>query len=115
MLVPSHGIAHEMVPTYPTLRISHLENLYVTTMQLFNKREEVKYYEIEVFDKYFNPVPFATSSNVIKLNYLEKITFDIYIKKQDRNRVTYICSSSKLEKNNTTRTAVSSKICSKIK
>lgn len=114
MLVPSFAIAHEMIPTYPKLRVSHLENLYVTTMQMFNKRADVEFYEIDVLDKYFNPIPFVSTSKVINLKHLEKITFDVYIRKEDAKRAMYICSSSKLSRNNTTRTAISSKICSKI-
>jgi hypothetical protein len=114
MLVPSFAIAHEMIPTYPKLRVSHLENLYVTTMQMFNKRVDVEFYEIDVLDKYFNPIPFVSTSKVINLKHLEKITFDVYIRKEDAKRAMYICSSSKLSRNNTTRTAISSKICSKI-
>lgn len=83
-------------------------------MQMFNKRADVEFYEIDVLDKYFNPIPFVSTSKVINLKHLEKITFDVYIRKEDAKRAMYICSSSKLSRNNTTRTAISSKICSKI-
>jgi hypothetical protein len=107
--------AHEMTPTYPKLEPSHLDGLLVTTMQMFNKRAEIEYYEIAVFDKEWNPVPFVTSYNVIKIDYLGKVTFDVYIRKSDKNRVGYICSRSKLRKEPTVRTAVASRICSKFK
>lgn len=107
--------AHEMTPTYPKLVHSHLDGVVKTTMSLFNKRKDVQFYEIAVFDKDFNPIAFATSHNVIKLNYLSSVNFEIYIRRIDASKVTYICSVSKLEKNSTIRTAVSSRICSKIK
>jgi len=109
--------AHEMTPTYPKLEPSHLDGVVKTTMEMFNKRQDVEYYEIGVFDKDFNPVPFVTSYNIIKLSYLGHVTFDVYIRKADKDRAVYICSKSKLRKddNGSVRTAVSSKICSKIK
>jgi hypothetical protein len=115
MLVASPLFAHEMTPTYPKLEPSHLNGVVKTTMQMFNKREDVEFYEIGVFDKDFKPIPFVTSYNVIKIEYLGHVTFDIYIRKQDQSRATYICSKSKLRKKDTVRTAVSSRICSKIK
>jgi len=107
--------AHEMVPTYPRLEQSHLDNILKTTMKMFNKRADVEYYEIGVFDKDFNPVPFVSAYNVFKLEYLGHVTFDIYIRASDRNRAVYVCSKSKLRKDSDTKTAISSKICSKFK
>lgn len=107
--------AHEMVPTYPTLSQSHLDGVVKTTMQMFNKRADVEYYEIGVFDEDFNPIPFVTSYRILKITYLETVTFDVYIRKLDVERATYICSQSKLRKEDITRTAISSRICSKIK
>ena len=107
--------AHDMTPTYPKLTYSHLDGVVKTTMSLFNKRQDVQHYEIKVFDKDFQPIPFVTSQSVIKLDYLSKTTFDIYIRKADASRATYICSLSKLKKDANVRTAVSSRICSKIK
>jgi hypothetical protein len=107
--------AHEMVPTYPKLVPSHVDGLLKTTMKMFNKRVDVEYYEIGVFDKDFNPVPFVTTYNIFKLDYLGHVTFDIYIRARDRDRAEYICSKSKIRKDSNTKTAISSKICSKIK
>ena len=116
MLVFTVGAyAHEMTPTYPKLSPSHLNNVYKTTMEMFNKREDVEYYEIGVFDKEWNPIPFVTSYQVIKLKYLGHVTFDIYIRKADVSRAEYVCSKSKLRKDDNTRTAVSSRICSRFK
>jgi hypothetical protein len=107
--------AHEMVPTYPRLEQSHMDGLLKTTMKMFNKRADVEYYEVGVFDENLMPVPFVTAYNVFKLEYLGHVTFDIYIRAQDRDRAVYICSRSKIKKDRQTKTAVSSKICSKIK
>lgn len=107
--------AHEMVPTYPKLERSHLDGISRTTMAMFNKRADVEYYEIGVFDEDFNPIPFVTSYNVIKIEYLGRVTFDVYIRDIDVNKATYICSQSKLRKEDLSRTAISSRICSKFK
>jgi hypothetical protein len=107
--------AHEMVPTYPRLEVSHVDGLLKATMKMFNKRADVEYYEVGVFDKDLNPIPFVTAYNVFKLEYLGHVTFDIYIRAQDRDRAAYVCSKSKLRKDSNTKTAISSKICSKFK
>lgn len=107
--------AHEMVPTYPRLEVSHVDGLLKATMKMFNKRADVEYYEVGVFDKDFNPVPFVTAYNVFKLEYLGHVTFDIYIRASDKDRAVYVCSKSKIRKDSNTKTAISSKICSKFK
>jgi hypothetical protein len=112
---PVISFAHEMTPTYPELRPSHVAGLYVTTMDMFNKRADVEYYEIGVFDEDFNPIPFVTSYSIINIKYLQKTTFDVYIRKTDRERAEYICSRSKIRKEDAVRTAINSRICSKIK
>jgi hypothetical protein len=84
-------------------------------MEMFNKREDVEFYEIGVFDENWNAIPFVTSYNIIKLRYLGHVAFDVYIRKDDVSRAEYICSKSKLRKDGNTKTAVSSRICSKFK
>lgn len=84
-------------------------------MEMFNKREEVEYYEIGVFDEEWNPIPFVTKYEILKIRYLGHVTFDVYIRKQDVSRATYICSISKLRKEDKIRTAIASRICSKFK
>lgn len=111
----SAASAHEMTPTYPKLEPSHLDGVVKTTMSMFNKRQDVEYYEIGVFDLEFKPVPFVTSYNIIKLDYLGHVTFDVYIRKSDIDRAAYVCSRSKLRKDKQVRTAVTSTICSKFK
>jgi len=107
--------AHEMVPTYPKLEPAFVDGLYKTTMTMFNKRPEVEYYEIGIFTKDWKPIKFVSTYKVYKIPYLSTVSFDIYVRSEDRYSVTYICSVSKLRKSTTPRTAVSSKICSKVK
>ena len=66
----TEAIAHEMTPTYPKLEPSHLDGVYKTTMEMFNKREDVSYYEIGVFDKDKNPIPFVSSYKIIKMEII---------------------------------------------
>ena len=115
MLVVGSAHAHEMVPTYPTWKQSAFKDVVQTTMEMFNKRQDVEYYEIGIFDKDWKPVPFVSSYKVFQLRYLGHVQFDVYINKKDKERAVYICSKSKLRKTGETRTAISSKICSKFK
>lgn len=115
LIFTSKAIAHEMVPTYPVLSPSHLDGLVKTTMTVFNKRPEVDYYEIGVFTEEWKPLPFVSNYKIFKVPYLSTVSFDIYLRNQDRYKVTYICSKSKLKKADASRTAVSSRICSKVK
>jgi hypothetical protein len=107
--------AHEMTPTYPKLTPSSYEGIYKTTMNMFNKRADIQYYEVGVFNKDFKVVPFVTSYSVIKINYLSHVTFDIYVREEDLANAVYICSQSKIKTEDITRTAISSRICSKFK
>lgn len=115
LLCSTAAYSHEMVPTYPKLEPSFMEGLYKTTMTVFNKRPEVEFYEIGVFDREWNPIPFVSNYKVHKVPYLSTVSFDIFIRDIDRRKATYICSQSKLRKVEKTRTAISSRICSKVK
>lgn len=108
--------AHEMVPTYPAWwNATEANGLLKTNLSIWNRRKDVTYYEIEVFDRNFNPMQFATQEKVIKVNYLQRKIFSIYIKIDDRDNVTYICTRSRLLKDDVQTSGVSSRICSKIK
>lgn len=106
--------AHELTPTYPQLETSLYNGVLQTEMLLFNRREDVSYYQIEVYDKDWNPVPFATEEKILKVNYLDRVNFLVYIKQSDAGRVTYICTRSKILKGEDT-SVIASNICSKIK
>ena len=115
IVLASTSFAHEMVPTYPRWEPSLYGDVLKTTVEIFNKRTDVEYYEISVFDRDWKPVPFVTSYKVIQLKYLGTASIEVYIKKADRSRAEYVCSRSKLRKESETRTAVSSTICSRFK
>lgn len=108
-------VAHEMVPTYPKWERGIYPGILSTTVEIFNKRKDVEYYEIGLFDKDWNPVYFVADYKVIQLKYLSSASIDIYIAKEEKDRVEYVCSRSKIRKGNETRTAVSSRICSRFK
>ena len=115
VLLCGYVSAHQFIPTYPELRQSYMPGLYQAEMQLFNSRKEIEYYSVDVFDGSWNPIPFATEDRIRKVPYLGKATISIFIREQDKERVRYICSRSKILAGFKQSTAVDSKICSKIK
>jgi hypothetical protein len=106
---------HEFTPTYPKFKPSFIDDASVTTMKLWNKRSDVKYYEVTVFNSEWKPIPFATVYRLIKLDYNDQISFDIYVKNKDARKVTYICTTSKQLNEDVKSTGVMSRICSKVK
>ena len=107
--------AHQFLPTYPKFQNSFVEGVVYTKMELFNKRKEIVFYELGVFDGDWNSITFATESKIIRVNYLETKYINVYIKKEDLNRAVYICTESKIKKEDIQATSIASKICSKIK
>lgn len=107
--------AHEMLPTYPRFAPSYVEDVMQVQMRMFNKRRDVEWYEVAVFDADWKPVPFVTGYRILKVEYLSHVTFDVYINKQDANKATYICSQSKLRRQKEDGTIIASRICSKFK
>ena len=108
------ALAHELTPTYPELRQSIYDDVLVTNITLFNRREDINYYSIEVWDEEWNPIPFAAASKVIKINYLERKNIEVFFKSADQERVRYICTRSRIIKGEET-SVIASNICSKIK
>jgi len=104
-----------MTPTYPKFESSFISGIQKTKMRLFNRRSDVSYYEIGVFDSEWEPVPFVTTYKIMKMDYLETVSFDLYINTKDLSNSTYICSKSKLIKSDVISTGIASRICSKIK
>lgn len=82
---------------------------------MFNKRKDVEYYELGVFDSEFSVVPFVTSYRVFPLRFLGKVTLDIYVRQQDVPKVTYICTRSKLRGDKQSTAIIASRVCSKVK
>ena len=107
--------AHELTPTYPEFKPSYVEGVAVTTMSIWNRRQDVSYYEIQVFDQDWNPIQFAAEAKLIQMSYLEKKNFQIYLRESDLNTVEYICTVSKLLTKDVESTGVTSRICSRVK
>ena len=115
LLVCAPVWAHQWTPTYFAWRPSHIDNIYVTNMMLWNARGEIEYFEIEVLDNDFRPVRFVTNETVFHVPHLRRKTVDIYINSRDKERAVYICSRSKILSLDITKTVVESRICSKAK
>lgn len=107
--------AHEMTPTYFDMKPSLYTNVFVTQMRLFNRREDVKFYEISVYDGDWNPIKFASKARVVQIDPLKRSTFEVYVRRQDLDDVVYICTESKLLKGEVESTGITSRICSKRK
>lgn len=107
--------AHELTPTYPKVEISYITGVSVIKMKMWNRRSDAGYYEINVYDKEWNEIPFASPEKVLKLGYLEHKDFEIYLRDMDTNIVTYICTTSKQLKQDVQSTGIKSRICSRVK
>jgi hypothetical protein len=103
------------MPTYPKFDQSFVGGVLSTKMELFNKRAEVEYYEIQVFDADWNKVPFASEAKIVRVKYLETKRIDVYIRNEDILKVVYICSESKMLRQESKYTIISSRVCSKVK
>ena len=107
--------AHDMTPTYPKWKMSFIPSAKMTTMQVFNKRSDVQWYQIGVFDKDWQPIPFVTRYKIINIKYLHRVKFDVYVNEENAKVAEYICSTSKLRGNDDFKPIVESKICSRFK
>ena len=107
--------AHEMLPTYPRFAPSYVEDVMQVQMRMFNKRRDVEWYEVAVFDADWKPVPFVTGYRILKVEYLSRVRFDVYVNKKDATRATYICSQSKLRREKEDGAIIASRICSKFR
>jgi len=115
LMIPLSVSAHVWTPTYPTWEQSHITNVVKVEMELFNRRKDTSYYSVQVLDSDMKPVPFVTPEKVIHLNYLKKKKVEIYVRRSEMNRAVYICSVSRILKDDQTKAAVSTRICSKAK
>ena len=107
--------AHDMTPTYPKWKMSFIPSAKMTTMKVFNKRADVQWYQIGVFDKEFKPIPFVTRYKILRIKYLSHVKFDIYINDNNVKRAEYVCTTSKLRGNDDFKPIVESRICSRFK
>lgn len=109
-------LAHEFTPTYPKLEESYMEGVLSVKMRLFNKRDDIRYYRVGVYDAEWNKIPFVImGGKTINVEYLETKNFDVYIQEKSRDSVTYICTKSLTLQDGSTRTVMASRICSKVK
>ena len=107
--------AHDMTPTYPKWKMSFIPSAKMTTMQVFNKRSDVQWYQIGVFDKEWQPIPFVSRYKIINIKYLKRVEFDVYVNEENAKLAEYICTTSKLRGNDDFKPIVESKICSRFK
>lgn len=107
------AMSHQWTPTYPTWRPSYVDDIYVTSMTLFNSREDVDYYEIQVLDQEMMEIPFATGERIYNIDHLRRKVIDVYVSSKDLDRAVYICSRSKTVAKRGSYTILSSRICSK--
>ena len=84
-------------------------------MSIFNNREEIDWYSINVYDKDWNSLAFASTDKLINLNYLERKNIEVYVRTIDSNKVVYICSKSKTLASVKNPSIITSRICSKVK
>ena len=115
VLLSSSVVAHDMTPTYPEWKMSFIPSAKMTTMQIFNKRADVEWYQIGVFDKEWNSIPFVTRYKILNIKHLQRVKFDVYVNKTNADLAEYICSTSKLRGNDNFKPIVESRICSRFK
>ena len=115
VLLSSSVVAHDMTPTYPEWKMSFIPSAKITTMQIFNKRADVKWYQIGVFDKEWNSIPFVTRYKILNIKHLQRVKFDVYVNKTNAELAEYICSTSKLRGDDNFKPIVESRICSRFK
>ena len=113
--VSLNAASHDMTPTYPKWKMSFIPSAKMTTMQVFNKRSDVQWYQIGVFDNDWQPIPFVTRYKIINIKYLKRVKFDVYVNAENAKLAEYICSTSKLRGNDDFKPIVESKICSRFK
>jgi hypothetical protein len=104
-----------MTPTYPVLAPSYIDGVSVAKMKLFNRREDVGYYQILVYTEDWLPISFASEEKIIKIGYNKTKSFNVYVRSVDLDKTVYICTVSKVFKGTKQIALVSSMICSKIK
>lgn len=116
LLASGSAMAHELTPTYPKLTPSYIPGVMSTHVVLWNARQEVSYYKVDVLDANMNPVSFiATGGDLKKVDYLGRAHIEIFVREEDQDKATYICTQSKLNRGAAQRSLVASKVCSKIK
>ena len=114
LLLATPVASHELTPTYPKLHPSYVSGLLTAKLNIFNARRDIEYYEIGVFTFDWTPVPFATTSKILKVPHGTGYSFDIFVRERDRNVAVYVCTLSKLRSDKPNNAIISSKVCSKL-
>jgi len=114
-ILGGHISAHQFTPTYPVLQQAPIPGVSVLNMSIFNNREEIDWYSINVYDKDWNSLAFASTDKLINLNYLERKNIEVYIRTIDSNKLVYVCSKSKTLASVKNPSIITSRICSKVK
>ena len=73
VLLTSSAAAHELTPTYPEFKPHIVDGVYYAKLHMWNRREDVKYYEISVHDIEWNKIPFHSNKKIMKLEHLEHV------------------------------------------
>ena len=110
--------AHQWTPTYIDFEPSYVAGIYKAKMKLFNSRQDVEYYQIQVFDGQFNPIKSAITGgqeDVVHAPHKSTKYVEVYVPSYEVSRVVYVCSRSMILQRNETTSVVSSRICSKVK
>lgn len=115
LIYGTSAAAHELMPTYIKFTPSYITGVYSTKIKMWNRREDIKYYEISVYDEDWNQVEFAAVDRLIQLDYLKKKTVEIYIRKDDLDKAQYVCTKSKILKGEAIRSNITSRICSRVR
>jgi len=109
-------MAHELTPTYPELTPSYISGVWSTHVVLWNARQEIDFYKVDVLDSDMNPVSFiATGGDLKKVDYLGRAHIEVFVREEDKDKATYICTESKLKRGTVQKSLVASRVCSKIK
>lgn len=114
-ILSGHISAHQFTPTYPVLEQAPIPGVSVLNMSIFNNREEIDWYSINVYDKDWNSIAFASTDKLINLNYLERKNIEVYIRTKDSDKLFYVCSKSKTLASVKNPSIITSRICSKVK
>jgi hypothetical protein len=115
-LASGPAMAHELTPTYPELTPSYIPGIWSTHVVLWNARQEIDFYKVDVLDANMNPVSFiATGGDLKKVDYLNRSHIEVFVREEDKDKATYICTESKLRRDTVQKSLVASRVCSKIK
>ena len=115
ILISANTFAHEQTPTYGSWSPSHIEGVVKTEIEIFNKRADVSYFEIGVFDLDWQMQTFVTTWNILEVKQHERKRAVIYMTEGNSLGAEYICSISKIRSADQTQAALASQICTRLR